>query len=113
MRPKSTWAPSRIKMNKRMMNAVVVTYSSSFFASPAFIFEAEKVFVSEHGAEDKNRHEAAGLQAFGGKIGADDGHQRHHRCIFCEECPSFMRDKQRGQVSERSAGDNAVDRLLE
>src|SRR6266851_3169081 len=36
---KSTCAPSRMKMNRRMMNAVVSMYSSSFWASPASILK--------------------------------------------------------------------------
>ena len=95
------------------MNAVVATYSSSFLRLARFHLEAERFLVSEHDAEDKDRHEPAGLQAVGGEIGADDGHQRHHRRIFREERPSFMRDEQRGQISERDAGDDADDRLLE
>ena len=100
-------------MNRRMMNAVVITYSSSFCASPASILKPNDLLVSEHHAEDENRHEPAGLQTVGGEIGADDGHQRHYRRIFRQECPSFMRDEQRGQISEHGAGDNADDRLLE
>ena len=41
--------------------------------------EAERFLVAEHDAEHKDRHEAAGLQAVGGEIGADHRDQRHDR----------------------------------
>ena len=96
-----------------MMNAVVSTYSSSFCASPASIVKPKRFLVAEHDAEHEHRHEAAGLQAVGGEIGADHRDQRHHRRVFGEERPAFMRDQQRGEIAEHDAGDDADDGLLE
>src|SRR5262249_1062172 len=76
-------------------------------------FYPERALVSEHDAKDENRSEPARLQPIGREIGADDGHDRHYRRIFFKECPPFVRDEQRGQVSEGSAGDDAHDQLLE
>ena len=110
---KSTWAPSRMKMNRRRMNAVVSTNSSSFCASPGFHLEAEGFLVAEHDAEHEHRHEAAGLQAVGGEIGADHGDQRHDRGVFGEKCHLLMRDQERREIAEHGAGDNADDGLLD
>ena len=78
-----------------------------------FRSEAEGLLVAEHDPENKDRHEAARLQAVGRKVGTDDGHQRDHRTVFGEERPSFVRDKQCRQISKCGAGDDADDRLLD
>jgi hypothetical protein len=78
-----------------------------------FHLEAEAIFVAEHDAEDEDRHKPAGLQAVGGKIGAQHRHQRDHRRILLEERPSLVCNEQSGRISERDTGEDADDRLFE
>ncbi len=93
------------------MNAVVSTYSSSFAGLAFFHLEAEGFLVAEHDAEHEHRHEAGGMQAVGGEIGADDGDQRHHRRVFGEEVHFLMGDDERGEIAEHDAGDDADRRI--
>src|SRR5215831_21370888 len=89
-----------MKMNRRM-KAVVSTNLLSFCASPTST--AKPFLVSEHDAEHENGHEARGLQSARGKIGADDGDQRHDGCIFGEHGPALMCDQQCCEIAERRA----------
>ena len=99
-------------MNRRMMNAVVSTYSVELLRLAFLHPEAEALLVAEHDAEHEHRHEAGGVQAVGGEIGADHRDQRHHRCIFGEEADFLVRDQKCGEIAEHDAGDDADHGLL-
>jgi len=58
-------------------------------------------------------HEARGLQAACGEIGADHGDQRHNGRIFGEHRPAFMCNQERGEVAKRNAGGDADHGLLD